>query len=203
MRAFGYSKRPLATSTFPASEGRSGCTATGALTALRAARHFARLRSGGRLGFGRSSRVRRPHLSQVFGCLQPAAMQCSGAGARHFADSLVCLTIRSSRRRFAARLNSGVRRHTAFRVFHAQARLRTSTLRILLDLHAATSRHITWRATACCSRSICQALIKQSLFCGRRTAAHSRDCRRRLQHLSPGHCPRTSHAYWWTSACPY
>ena len=109
MRAFGYSKRPLATSTFPASEGRSGCTATGALTALRAARHFARLRSGGRLGFGRSSRVRRPHLSQVFGCLQPAAMQCSGAGARHFADSLVCLTIRSSRRRFAARLNSGVR----------------------------------------------------------------------------------------------
>ena len=111
MRAFGYSKRPLATSTFPASEGRSGCTATGALTALRAARHFARLRSGGRLGFGRSSRVRRPHLSQVFGCLQPAAMQCSGAGARRFTDSLVCLTIRSSRHRFAARLNSGVRHH--------------------------------------------------------------------------------------------
>ena len=81
----------------------------GHCVALRIVRCGARLRTGGRTGFGRQSWVRSPRLSQVSGCSQPALVQCSRRHGASCSRHRACLTIHSSRRRFAARLNSGVR----------------------------------------------------------------------------------------------
>ena len=67
------------------------------------------LRPGGRAGFGWQSWVRNPRLSPDFGCSQPAPVQCSRRRGAPWSRHRACLTIHSSRRRFAARLNSGVR----------------------------------------------------------------------------------------------
>ena len=109
MRAFGHSKRPLAALRCRASVLRPDFSAT--VAAPRCAPRVAVtwLRPGGRAGFGWQSWVRNPRLSRGFGCSQPAPVQCSRRRGAPLSGHRACLTIHSSRRRFAARLNSSVR----------------------------------------------------------------------------------------------
>ena len=109
MRAFGHSKRPLAALRSGASVLRPDLSA--AVAAPRCAPRVAALgfgQAGVRASVGRAG-FAAPPLSRGFGCPQPAPVQCSRRRGAPLSRHRACLTIHSSRRRFAARLNSGVR----------------------------------------------------------------------------------------------